>query len=374
MATFNPREALRRSLQMLPEYAALEDPAAVAAQFGLDLARVVKVDGNENPYGPSPRALEALRAVEYEPNRYGDADQKALRAAIGRYLDVPPEAVVCGAGSDEVIELIFRLFMEEGDRIVTSSPTFGMYAFNAQVAGAEVVDVPLLEQWAFDTEGLVDAALQAKATFLPSPNNPTGNPVPVGVVDALLETGNMLVLDEAYIEFSDAPSLAKRAAETPGLVVLRTFSKWGGLAGLRIGYAVLHPETAAILMQAKDPYNLNAAAEAAALASLEDVAVLDERACLLAAERERVSEALAGLGWVHPYPSQAVFLLMRLDGRSGRAVRDGLRRRGIFARYIDHPRLQDHIRISMGLPEQNDLIIQAFTDIGRKIGEETANA
>src|SRR5690606_10395765 len=129
----------------------------------------------------------------------------------------------------------------------------GRYAFNAQVAGAEVVDIPLLENWAFDTEGLVDAALQAKATFIPTPNNPTGNALPVSVVDRLLETGNMLVVDEAYIEFSHEPSLAKRAAETPGLVVLRTFSKWGGLAGMRIGYAVLHPDTAAMLMQAKDP-------------------------------------------------------------------------------------------------------------------------
>ncbi len=316
MATFDARAALRRSLQMLPEYAALEDPAEVAEAFGLDLADVIKVDGNENPYGPSPKALEALQRVGYDPGRYGDADQKALRAAIGGHLDVPAEAVVCGAGSDELIEMLFRLFVDEGDRIVTASPTFGMYAFNAQVTGAEVLDVPLLENWAFDTEGLVDASMQSKVTFIPSPNNPTGNPLPLSLVDRLLETGNMLVVDEAYIEFSQEPSMAKRAAETPGLVVLRTFSKWGGLAGMRIGYGVMHPETAAILMQAKDPYNINAAAEAAAIASIEDSAVLDERACTLAAERDRMAEALAALGWVHPYPSEAVFLLMRLDGRS----------------------------------------------------------
>ena len=303
MATFDPRAALRRSLQTLPEYAALEDPAEVAAAFGLDLADVIKVDGNENPFGPSPKALEALRGVEYAPHLYGDADQKALRTAIGRHLGVPMEAVVCGAGSDELIELLFRLFMDDGDRIVTASPTFGMYAFNAQVAGAEVVDVPLGDNWTFDAEGLVDAAMQSKATFIPTPNNPTGNPLPVSVVDRLLETGTMLVVDEAYIEFSSEPSLAERAAETPGLVVLRTFSKWGGLAGMRIGYAVLHPETAAMLMQAKDPYNINVAAEAAALASLEDVAVLNERAGILVAERERMSDALASLGWVHPYPT-----------------------------------------------------------------------
>jgi histidinol-phosphate aminotransferase len=370
MAAFDPRAALRRSLRELPAYAALEDPVAVAAQYGLDLADVVKVDGNENPYGPSPKALEALRDVAYDPHLYGDADQKDLRAAIGGYLGITPEAVVCGSGSDEIIEILFRLFMEEGDRIVTASPTFGMYAFNAQVAGAEVIDVPLLEGWSFDTEALVDAALQSKAVFIPTPNNPTGNALPMTVVERLLETGTMVVIDEAYIEFSHQPSLAKRATETPGLVVLRTFSKWGGLAGLRIGYGVMHPEMASLLMQAKDPYNVNAAAEAAALASLRDVAVLDERACTLTGERDGLSEALAGLGWVHPYPSEAVFILMRLDRGDGRLVRDGLRRRGIFARYIDTPRLRDHIRISIGLPEQNDRIIEAF----REIGEELANA
>ncbi|MEX1023029.1 MAG: histidinol-phosphate transaminase [Dehalococcoidia bacterium] len=370
MPVFDPHAALRRALGTLPEYAALEDPEEVAREYGIAPQDVIKVDGNENPYGPSPKALDALAQVRYAPHLYGDADQKRLRSAIGAHLGVPPEAVVCGAGSDEVIELLFRLFMEEGDRIVTASPTFGMYAFNAQVAGAEVLDVPLLEGWAFDTEGLVDAALQAKAVFVPTPNNPTGNTLPAATVDRLLETGTMLVADEAYVEFSRTPSLARRAASTPGLVVLRTFSKWGGLAGLRIGYAVLHPTMASMLMQAKDPYNVNAAAEAAALASLEDVAILDERACTLAGERDRIAEALRGLGWVHPYPSEAVFLLTRLDRGDGRMVRDALRRRGIFARYMDTPRLRDHIRISVGLPEQNDRIIEAF----REIGEELAHA
>lgn len=368
MATFQPRAALRRGLPELPAYAALEDSHALARQFGIDPADIVKVDGNENPFGPSPKALEALRAVDYAVHQYGDADQKALRAAIGRHLDVPPETVVCGTGSDELIEMVFRLFVEEGDRVVTASPTFGMYAFNAQVAAAEIVDVPLLADWQYDTEGMVDAALGSKVTFIPRPNNPTGNEIPDALVDRLLETGTLLVMDEAYIEFSHTPSLAKRAAETPGLVVLRTFSKWGGLAGLRIGYGVMHPETAGILMQTKDPYNVNAAAEVAALASLEDHALLDERACTLTGERDRLAEELRALGWVFPYPSQAVFILMRLEGIPGRDLRDRLRKRGIFTRYMDSPRLQDHLRISIGLPEQNDRIIEAFREIGREIG------
>ena len=368
---FDPQEALRPALRSIPEYAALEDLDAVARQYGVDPATVVKIDGNENPYGPSPKALEALRG-DYQPHRYGDADQRRLRTAISRYLDVPAETVVCGSGSDEIIDLLFRLFIGDGDRIVTASPTFGMYAFDAALHGGEVVDVPLLEGWAFDTEGLEAAARESKAVFIPSPNNPTGNTLPVALVDRLLGTGALVVVDEAYIEFSHTPSLARRAATEPGLVVLRTLSKWGGLAGLRFGYGVMHPQVAGLLMRTKQPYNINAAAEAAALASYEDTAVLDARARTLAAERERISAALAGLGWIHPYPSEAVFVLLRLgrEGQriEGKAVRDSLRRRGIFPRFFDTPRLRDHIRISIGTPEQNDRVIAAF----REIGEEQA--
>jgi histidinol-phosphate aminotransferase len=368
MPAFDPRAALRRSLKALPEYAALEDPEQIARSYGLDPASIIKIDGNENPYGPSPKALDALARVAYAPHLYGDAQQKALRGALSAYHGVPVESVVCGAGSDELIALLFHLFVEDGDQIVTASPTFGMYAFNAQVAGAEVVDVPLLADWAFDTEALVDAALRSKSVFIPSPNNPTGNMLPPSLVDRLTATGTMLIVDEAYVEFSDQPSLVQRAAEQPGLIVLRTFSKWGGLAGLRIGYAVLHPETASMLMQAKDPYNVNAAAEAAALASLEDVDVLNERACTLAGERQRMAEVLRSLGWVHQYPSEAVFILMRLEGIEGRDLRDRLRQRGIFTRFMNTPRLQDHLRISMGLPEQNDRVLDAFREIGKEIG------
>ena len=368
---FDPQEALRPALRSIPEYAALEDLDSVARKYGVDPATVVKIDGNENPYGPSPKALEALRG-DYEPHRYGDADQRLLRAAISKYLDVSPEVIACGSGSDEIIDLLFRLFIGDGDRIVTASPTFGMYAFDAALHGGEVVDVPLLEGWAFDSEGLEAAARESKVVFIPSPNNPTGNTLPVALVERLLNTGALVVIDEAYIEFSQTPSLARRAATEPGLVVLRTLSKWGGLAGLRFGYGVMHPQVADLLMRTKQPYNINAAAEVAALASYEDTAILDARAQTLVAERERISIALSSLGWIHPYPSEAVFVLMRLgrEGQriEGKAVRDSLRRRGIFPRFFDTPRLRDHIRISIGTPEQNDRVIAAF----REIGEEQA--
>ena len=365
MARFDPLASIRRALRELPEYQALEDLDAVAAKYGLDPDTVLKLDGNENPYGPSEHAVAAIANAEL--HRYADAEQRALRTAIGEHIDVPPASIVGGAGSDELIDLVFRLFVDEGDRIVTASPTFGMYAFDASLHGGETVDVPLLEDWSFDREGLLDAASTSKVVFIPTPNNPTGNALPGGLVEQLLDSGALLVLDEAYIEFATDESMVRRAAEDPALIVLRTFSKWGGLAGMRIGYAVMHPGTAAPFMAAKQPYNISIASEIAAIASLKDTDTLDARAQTIVAERERVAEALSSLGWVEPAPSETNFLLCRLTLGDGRTVRDALRRRGIFTRYLDTPRLADHIRFSMGLPEQNDRVIEAFEEIGEEL-------
>ena len=365
MPRFDPLVSIRRALRELPEYQALDDLDAVAAEYGLDPDTVLKLDGNENPYGPAEGTLAAI--AEAELHRYADAEQRALRAAVSARIGVPPESIVGGAGSDELIDLVFRLFIDEGDRIVTASPTFGMYAFDASLHGGETVDVPLLEDWSFDTEGLLEAASTAKVVFIPTPNNPTGNTLPPGLVEQLLDSGALLVLDEAYIEFARDESLVQRAAEDPALIVLRTFSKWSGLAGMRIGYAVMHPGTAALFMATKQPYNLSIASETAAIASLHHADALDARAEMIVAERDRVAEALRGLGWVEPAPSETNFLLCRLTLGDGRVVRDELRRRGIFTRYFDTPRLADHIRFSMGLPDQNDRVIAAFEEIGEEL-------
>lgn len=373
MPRFDPVARLLPALRTLPEYQALEDPGEVAARYGLTPAEVIKVDGNENPYGPSPRALEVLRTLGYRAEWYG-ADDHALRAALGGRLGVPAECIVAGPGSDDLIDQVFRMYLGPGnggpsDAIVIASPTFGMYAFDAGLHGVEVRDVPRLDDWSLDADALVEAARTAKAVFLPSPNNPTGGLLPPALADRLLETGALLVVDEAYIEFSDASSLVARAAVEDGLIVLRTLSKWGGLAGLRIGYAVMNLRTADLFHRAQQPYHVNVAAEAAAIASVEDATILDERARILVAERERVTRELACIEWIEPVPSQANFVLMRLHRGDGLTLRDRLRARGIFTRYFETPRLRDHLRISMARPEQNDRVIAAI----REIGEELAH-
>ena len=369
MARFDPVAGLRPALRTLPEYQALEDLNEVAARYGVDPADVIKIDGNENPFGASPRAVEVLRNLDYHVEWYGDDNQTALRAALGGRLGVPAECVVAGSGSDELIDQIFRMYLGPGDTIVVASPTFGMYAFDASLHGVSVMDVPLRDDWTFDEDRLVAAARDAKAVFIPSPNNPTGGLLSEALADRLIETGALLVVDEAYIEFADAPSLAKRAAVEDGLIVLRTLSKWGGLAGLRIGYGVFSPRMADLFRRAKQPYNVNAAAEAAAIASIEDATILDERAGIIASERDRVTRELAQLEWIEPVPSQASFVLMKLSRGDGRTLRDELRKRGIFTRFFESPRLREHLRISIARPEQNDRVLAAI----REIGEELAH-
>lgn len=364
LSGYSVSDSLKTTLRELPPYAALEDVEFLATELGIIPGSVVKVDGNENPYGPSDatlRALESLRAIKL--HHYGDSDQRRLRSAIAKHLSVGFESVICGNGSDELIDLMFRLFINEGDNIVISSPTFGMYSFDASLHGANVVDVPLSEEWEFDEEGLEKAARDAKLVFIPSPNNPTGNTIPTRLVKKMLETGAVVVIDEAYIEFSKTTSLAAWVEKIPNLVVLRTFSKWGGLAGLRIGYGIMHPELVNICLQAKQPYNISVIAEAAALAALADSATLDARAEIISAERDRMSAELAKTEWMTPWPSDASFILFHLDGISGLELRDKLRLQGIFTRYIAHPRLENHLRISVATPDQNDRIISAIKEI-----------
>ena len=376
MAGFDVDRALRRPLRALSGYQPIDPPEEVAARYGIAPEAIIKLDGNENPYGPSPRAREAL-AGDYPAHRYPDPEQRRLRAALGARHDLAPECIIAGAGADEIIDLVFRVFVSEGDRVVIASPSFGMYAFGAQLAGAQPVDVRRGAAWELDSDALVAAAQGARAVFLPSPNNPTGGLAPPEVCERLLASGTLIVVDEAYIEFagthaSGAPTLAARAAEEGApLIVLRTFSKWAGLAGLRVGYGVMPPEIAAVFMRCKQPYGVNVAAEAAALASLEDAAVLDERACLIVAERERLAGELRAGGWLEPAPSEANFLLCRLAFADGASLREALARRGVFVRVFDHERLRDHVRISIGTPEDSERLLEALAEARPELAATT---
>jgi histidinol-phosphate aminotransferase len=361
------RRLLRPGLESMPGYEAIEPPEELARRLHIPVERIVKLDGNENPYGPSPKALRAL--AEYRDYQiYPDPLQRQAREALSRFLDVPVDRLVFGVGSDEIMDLVMRAFLTPADGIINCPPTFGMYPFLARVAGVSVIDVPRRDDFSLDLDAIRAASSEAKLIFVTSPNNPTGNPISDADLDALLATGLVVVIDEAYIEFAGRESFAKRVREGVNLIVLRTFSKWAGLAGLRVGYGVFPPSVTEIILKIKQPYNLNVAAQVAVLASLADAGRLRERVRLLIAEREEMQRDLAAIPFLSPLPSQANFILCRIDGIDAGKLQEELRRRGIMVRRPDSPVLRDCLRISVGLPEHRRTLIAALKEIDDSFG------
>jgi len=343
-------------------YEPIEPAGLLAERLGVPADRVAKLDGNENPYGPSPRVLEALARFDGY-HRYPDPEQRHLREALAGYTGVGPEHIVAGHGSDELIDLLLRAVLAPGDRVIDCPPAFGMYGFSARVAGGETIEVPRRDDFSLDLDAVRKAAGGAKAVLVASPNNPTGNSLRRDELDALLATGLLVVVDEAYVEFA-GDSNVSLVPQRENLVVLRTFSKWAALAGLRAGYGIMPPALASLLMRIKQPYTPNVAAEVAMLASLDDRDRLMESVRTIVAERERVRRGLEALEFAQVFPSDANFLLVRLPGFEGLHVRDDLARRGVFLRYFDTERLRACVRISVGLPDQNDRAVEALREQG----------
>jgi len=351
---------VRPDIAALEEYAPVEPIDAQAAKLGLRPDQIAKLDGNENPYGPSPRVAAAVSRTRFE--LYPDPFHTEVRNAISGYVGAPADRIMFGNGSDELLELTIRLLLSPGDEVVSCEPTFGMYSFLPPLFLGRVVIVPRSPDFTVDVEALLSAMTpRTKIVLLASPNNPTGNLLPPADLRRLLSSGCVVVVDEAYVEFSPPDSSAvPLTSEYDNLVVLRTFSKWAGLAGLRAGYGVFPAELIRHLWKIKQPYNLNVAAAAAVLASLEDRDYLLANVVKLTSERRRMSAALAALpGW-QVYPSDANFLLCRLP--SAREAKERLRRAGIMVRsYFGKPGLDDCLRISVGRPEHTDRLVKALT-------------
>jgi histidinol-phosphate aminotransferase len=361
---------------VLQELAPYEPPGweGLARSAGLEVSQLVRLDANENPYPLSPRAVEALARFE----GYGFyPDYGALEQAVARYAGVSPENVVLGNGGDEIIDLAVRLFVPPGGPAIVCPPAFSMYAVSLAAHDRRVLAVPRRDDWALDLEDIEAVAAKegAHLLFLTSPGNPDGQPVPQETIRRLLALPLVVLLDEAYVEFG-GQSAVPLVTRHPNLVVLRTFSKWAGMAGLRLGYALASPAVAAAMHRLRLPYNVNAAAAVAALATLEDLAYARSTVARIIAERERLCTSLRDLPGVIVLPGQANFLLCRLEGRSGREAAGALARRGVLVRSFDPaealsqkadraigPSLVDAIRVSIGRPEQNDAFLAALCSV-----------
>jgi histidinol-phosphate aminotransferase len=350
------RRLLRPDLDQLEEYVPVKPLDVLAAEIGVPVERLVKLDANENLYGPHPDVLAAIQQAPF--HIYPDPGQAALRAAIANFVGTAPECVVAGTGADDLIDILLRLVMPESVAIAT--PTFGMYRFLAKISRAMPIEVPRRPNFDLDVVALRHAVhAGAGIVFLTSPNNPTGNPVNLAELEALLAFDALIVVDEAYVEFG-GQTVVPLIASHPNLVVLRTFSKWAGLAGLRVGYSISHRELAGHMMAIKQPYNVNVAADAGARAAIAHWPEISETLACIVAERDRMSQLCAGLGWLKPLPSQANFVLFAVEGRPAKDVAAALRGRGVLVRYYDRPDLANYIRISAGRPEDTDALLAAL--------------
>lgn len=356
---------IRPDLLRMQPYTPIVPFEVLSQRLGLPADQIIKLDANENPFGPSPRLAQALAEYPYY-HIYPDPDHTVLRKALSNYIGVGEEHLLLGAGSDELLDVIVRLFIgpDRAAAIVNCPPTFGMYPFLAALSGAQVIDAPRRADLSLDVDGIIQVcrAQSPALLFIASPNNPDGSAIAAADLERLLALPLIVVVDQAYVEFG-GEDFALWPTRHANLIVLRTFSKWAGLAGLRVGYGVFPLPIIEHLFKIKQPYNVNAAAQAAVLASLQDLEVLRARVRVLVSEREWLYERLQQIGYLRPFPSQANFILNRVSGRPARQLKLDLEQRGILVRHYSAPGLQDCIRVSVGRPEQNRRLVQVLEEL-----------
>ena len=332
-------------------------------QRELGLTRVIKLASNENPLGPSPKAVAALNGAQDTLHRYPDGGAYRLRQAIADRWKVGSEQVILGNGSDEILSLLARTFLTPGDEAIMADHTFVIYKMEVTAVHGKPVIVPLV-RWAHDLESMARAVTpRTRLLFVCNPNNPTGTIVSadaVGRLMAAVPDDVIVVFDEAYFEyvcnpqFPDAMAYVKQGRNA---IVLRTFSKIYGLAGLRIGYGVSTPEIIDFLNRVRPPFNANSLAQQAALAALGDDEHVVKSRAVNAAGIEQIEKGLRALG-LTPIPSETNFIYFDAK-QDGRRVFEALLREGIIVRHIDGTML----RVTIGQPDENTAFLQALKKV-----------
>jgi histidinol-phosphate aminotransferase len=357
---------VRPDLKSFGGYAASKAPETLKGKIDVPVDKIIKLDANENPYGCSPKVKKAL--AEYSGiHIYPDSGQQELRKYLQEYTGVPMQHIVASAGSDQLIDLLMRLFISKGDEVINCIPTFAMFQFFINLADGTTVNVLRDENFMVDVQAVKNAITpKTKLILLAPPNNPTGTIMPKKDRLEVLVFGIPTLVDEAYYEFT-GETMADLIGKYGNLMVLRTFSKWAGLAGLRIGYGMFPVEIANILLKIKEPYCVNVAAQLAAIESVKDKDYLLEKVNIISSERDNLFSLLEKTGWLKPYPSKANFILCAVLKGKAKEVQQKLEEMGILVRYFDTPLLKDSLRISVGKPEENKALVQALNKIGEEL-------
>jgi histidinol-phosphate aminotransferase len=335
-----------------------EDHFAVAEQND-----VLRMMSNESPYTPSPRVINAIVEAATRGNFY-PGGAPALKSKLARRDNQAEGSVILGAGSTELIDLVIRTFVGPGEEVLLSVPTFSMYEARTRTVGGIPVLVPMTEDHDHDLNGLIRGVTErTKVMFLCTPNNPTGGRIAEADLRRLLRLGLPTVIDEAYHEFSEGESFTRLLEEFPNAIVLRTFSKAFGLAGIRLGYALAHPAVVRLLSRVKVPWNIPAITLAAASAALDDAAEFDARMSELRVNRQELTDKLLRIDGLLPVPSEGNFVLIDVSatGQSAERIVESMLKDGVLIRSLSvHHAKRSYVRVTVGTREQNLRCVTAF--------------
>ena len=353
---------VKKSIQSLVPYPPGKPIDELTREYGIQ--DVIKLASNENPLGPSPKAVLAIQRELGRLHRYPDGSGYYLKRALSRRLKVDGNRIFLGNGSNEIIELALKTFMAPGDEVLSPFPSFLMYAKAVQALGGKNRLIPL-KGFTVDLRGLLKGLVpRTKIVIVNNPNNPTGTVVTRKDWEYFLKrvpSGVLILLDEAYIDFvedPDCPVGTDYLAAHKNLLVVRTFSKAYGLAGLRIGYGLTSPELADYLNRVRQPFNVNSLALAGALGALEDQAFYRKTRRLILNGRKKLEKELQRLG-LRVIPSQTNFILIEVPGEA-QSVFEAMLRRGVIIRSMKSFGLDRFIRINVGLPPENEKFLQAL--------------
>ncbi len=362
---FDFERMTRKEIRGLPVYSPGLDTEDVKRRYGVE--EVLKLGSNENQLGPSQRAVEAVRLAAGDASLYPDGACGALRERLSERLGVAPERFIFGNGTDEIIDFVFYAFFDQGDVAVMGDPTFSSYFLSGMTMGARLAYVPLLDHCHHVDEMLSAIDARTKAVFVGTPHNPTGTICTTDELERMLDglpPEVLLIWDEAYCEYVDDPDYPESLPyldRYPNLVVLRTFSKIYGLAGLRVGYGMADPRVVDFLERVRPPFNVNRLAQVAAIAALEDEGHLELCRRMNSEGKRSLAGELERLG-LEPIPTQANFILFRFD-RVTEALYERLLEKGIIARDGGSLGYPGCIRLTIGTPEQNRAVIKALEEI-----------
>lgn len=354
-------------VRAIAPYIAGKPISEVAREFGLDEASIVKLASNENPLGMPESAQRAIAQAAAELGRYPDSNGFELKAALSERYGVPADWITLGNGSNDILEIAAHAFVEKGQSIVFAQYSFAVYALATQGVGARAIVVPAVK-YGHDLDAMLAAISDdTRLVFVANPNNPTGTFIEGPKLEAFLAKVPrhvVVVLDEAYTEYLAADKRydsIEWVRRYPNLLVSRTFSKAFGLAGLRVGFAIAQPELTDLLNRLRQPFNVNSLAQAAAIAALKDQAFLEKSAALNAEGYRRLTEAFDKLGLEY-VPSDGNFVLVRVgdDAQAGARVNLELLRQGVIVRPVGNYGLPQWLRITIGLPEENEAFLAAL--------------